>query len=304
MATSVHKKRVSPKTNFPYKRTLRWLAGLALVILATVAAVLVYEVRQPPVVNSRYVALGSSFAAGAGLGPRAPGSPLVSYRSINGYPQQLARMLQISSFTDMTSSGSTIRHVLHGGQWMLGPQLDALGPDTRLVTLTSGGNDVSYVGDLAAMAYMNDAGLIGSAFRVFWKEPQPVARRDFSGLAANMKTTFEEIRKRSPMAQIVVVTYPVIVPETGTCRALGISEVQATLIREVGHALVETTLNAATAGGAIVVNMDALASGHDACSSDPWVSGFDPKEGQSFHPTLAGARATAQAIAAVIQGSD
>ena len=287
-----------------YKRVLRWAAGATLGVLVLAAAVLLYQVRKPPIVNSYYVAFGSSFAAGPGLGPLAPGSPWLSYRSINGYPQQLARLVRVPSFTDMTSSGSTVRHVLHGGQFMLGPQIDALGPDTQLVTMTAGGNDVSYVGDLSAMAYMNRGGVIGSAFHAFWKEPQPIERRDFSGLAANLRATIQEIRKRSPGARIVLVTYPAIVPKTGTCKALGISDEQASLIRAVGDKLAETTAVTATAMGATVVNMAALSTGHDACSSNPWVNGFEPKEGAMFHPTLAGAHATALAIASAIRTHD
>ena len=284
-----------------YQRVVSWTAGATLGVLVLAAAFLMVQIRKPPIVNAWYVALGSSFAAGAGLGPLAPGSPWVSYRSINGYPQQLARLLRMSSFTDMTSSGSTVPHILHGGQMLLGPQLDALGPNTQLVTITSGGNDVSYVGDLGAVAAVNRAGVVGNAVRLFWNGPQPVERRAFAGLAANLKATIQEIRKRSPAAKIVVVTYPVIIPGTGTCPTLGISNEQASLMRAVGIKLAQTTSDTATVLGATVVNMAALSAGHDACSSDPWVNGFAPKDGAIFHPTLAGAHATALAIAATIE---
>ena len=95
-----------------------------------------------------YLALGSSFAAGLGLGPRDPASPYISMRSVNGYPQILARRLNLPSFADMSSSGSTLRHVLHGGRMGLGPQINALDLETGLITLTAGGNDVRFVGDL------------------------------------------------------------------------------------------------------------------------------------------------------------
>lgn len=52
------------------------------------------------------------------------------------------------SLADMTSSGATTTEVLHGGQYLQGAQIDALSENTQLVTLTTGGNDVSYVGDL------------------------------------------------------------------------------------------------------------------------------------------------------------
>jgi lysophospholipase L1-like esterase len=276
-----------------------------LIFIAGVAflggAALVKQMRTPPVTNSYYVALGSSYAAGLGLGPRAPDSPIVSGRSVNGYPQQLARLLKVPSFTDMSSSGSTVQHVLHGGQMLLGPQIEALGPDTRLVTLTAGGNDVGYVGDLTAMAYSNRGGAIGTLVGLFWKGAKPLAERKFSDLENNFSATFAEIRKRSPRARIVVVTYPKILPDVQTCASLGISEAQADLMRSVGIKLVETTRAAANQAGATIVDMSNLSNGHDACSANPWVNGSRPTSGTAFHPTLAGATATAEAIAAAVR---
>ena len=100
---------------------------------------------------AQYVALGSSFAAGLGLGPRAPGSPFFFMRSINGYPQQLARMVDLS-LVDASCSGATTRHVLHGGQFFQPAQIDMLVSTTELVTLTAGGNDVGYIRDLVFLA--------------------------------------------------------------------------------------------------------------------------------------------------------
>jgi lysophospholipase L1-like esterase len=251
--------------------------------------------------NSYYVALGSSFAAGLGLGEREPGSPFVSQRSVNGYPQQLARMLGVPSFTDMSSSGATIRHVLNGGQMMMGPQIAALGPDTRLVTLTAGGNDVSYVGDIMMMAYQGRKGILGRLVGGVWKGPKPLGERKFPDLESDFRATLSEIKRRSPHARIVVVTYPVIFPSEGTCAKLGLTEDQAALMRGVGEKLAEITRAAAREAGATLVDMAELSVGHDACSAKPWVNGLGPETGAGFHPTQAGAKATAEAIAHAVR---
>lgn len=269
-----------------YGRVLKWGALTGAGAAIAVVAGCVYQVRNPPVANGWYVALGSSYAAGLGMGPRAPGSPVVSQRSINGYPQQLARLLKVPSFTDMTSSGATVRHVLHGGQMMLGPQIDALGADTRLVTLTAGGNDVGYVGDLIAMAS--------------GKGVEPATARDFATLEGSLRATLREIRERSPKARIVVVTYPAILPDRGTCPSVGITEEQAAPMRAVAEKLARTTRAAAAGAGATIVDMAALSRGHNACGKVPWVNGFKPGTGAGFHPTRAGAQATAQTIGRVI----
>lgn len=246
--------------------------------------------------SAYYVALGSSFAAGLGLGPRAPGSPIVSQRSQNGYPQQLARILNVPSFADVTSSGSTVRQVLKGGQMHLGPQINALGHDTRLVTLTAGGNDVGYIGDLMFSAYRNRRGIIGFLFRHFWKGPKPVDKRDFDTLTADFRATLAEIRRRSPNALIIVATYPAIFSTHVHCRELGLTEEQVKIMRPVGDRLAEVTRAVAGEAGATIVDMDSLSASHEVCATEAWVNGAFPKTGTAFHPTLAGAEATAQAI--------
>lgn len=284
-------------------RVIKWIA-LAVLLAVIAGGLLIYrQNRQAPQANSTFVALGSSFAAGLGLGDRIPGSPLISQRSVNGYPQQLARLLKMTSFTDMSSSGATVSHVLHGGQMGLGPQIDVLGPDTKLVTLTGGGNDVGYVGDLTMMAFGNRGGVKGWLSGLFWKGAKPAGERDFAGLERNLAALFAEIRRRSPQARIVVATYPAILPEAGTCDKLGISAAQADLMRPVAARLAEVTRAAASAAGAVVADMAANSAGNDACSAGPWVNGIAPDTGAPFHPTLAGAEATARAIARAIGGA-
>src|SRR5580693_568311 len=93
--------------------------------------------------GARYVAMGSSFAAGPGLKPRAPGSPRRAGRSAVNYAHLVADRLGLE-LTDVTYSGATTQDILAGAPGKP-PQLDAVTADTRLVTLTAGGNDVGYV---------------------------------------------------------------------------------------------------------------------------------------------------------------
>ena len=71
---------------------LRIAAGVAVLLVAVAAlalGVLVFQGKRKLVGDARYVALGSSFAAGIGLRPRAPRSLLVCMRSDKGYPGSL-----------------------------------------------------------------------------------------------------------------------------------------------------------------------------------------------------------------------
>ena len=110
-------------------------AVIALSFAIAMVALLLYRARREPAGGLQYVALGSSFAAGLGLGKRPLDNPLVCMRSINGYPQQLARTRGLS-LIDMTCSGATAKHILYGGLFVLGPQLRGLNANTMLVTIT------------------------------------------------------------------------------------------------------------------------------------------------------------------------
>ena len=93
---------------------------------------------------SRYVALGSSMAAGPGIRPSADGAPFRAGRSARNYPHLVAERLGLD-LVDVTYSGATTASVLTDPQNGAPPQADALDASEDLVTVTIGGNDVGYV---------------------------------------------------------------------------------------------------------------------------------------------------------------
>lgn len=279
-------------------------AILALLVLAALAATLfvLYQARRTPLGRADYVALGSSFAAGAGLGPLQAQSPMLCARSVNGYPQQLARRLRLS-IVDMSCGGAVTRHVLEGGQFFQGPQIRTIGRETRLVTITVGGNDVGYIGDLSQLAARHSGTFFGWLVRRYWKGPKKPEARDFAGLRAELLATLREAHRRAPAATIVVATYPAILPPAGTCRLLGLTVAEADLMRQVAEPLAATTRSAATESGAMLVDMQVIGAAHHACSDAPWTRGWTNGGVAPFHPTLAGAHATAEAIARALEGA-
>ena len=92
----------------------------------------------------RYVALGSSMAAGPGIRPRAAGAPFAAGRSARNYPHLVAERLSLD-LVDVTFSGATTAHVLADRQRGVPPQVAALDGSEALVTITIGGNDVGYI---------------------------------------------------------------------------------------------------------------------------------------------------------------
>jgi lysophospholipase L1-like esterase len=279
-----------------------FLATGALVITAAATALVYIEGQRAPTGKPEYVALGSSFAAGAGLGPLQKESPHLCARSINGYPQQLARMMQLS-IVDMSCGGATARHVLSGGQLFQGPQLRVVNAQTRLVTITVGGNDIDYIGDLSLSAARNSTTMFGWLVRHFWSGPKPAEQRDYVKLRTNLIGIIYVIQQRAPGAKIVLATYPTILPGSGTCPVLGLKTREADLMREVAGELASATRSAAQETGAMLVDMNVIGVSHNACSSDPWTRGWTNGGIAPFHPTLAGAKATANAIVEALQHS-
>jgi lysophospholipase L1-like esterase len=275
------------------------LAIVALLVLLVAGAVglAYFQARRTPTGLPQYVALGSSFAAGAGLEKLQDDSPLLCARSVGGYPQRLARKLRLS-IVDMSCGGAVTEHLLQGGQFFQGPQVRVIGRDTQLVTITVGGNDVGYVGDLSMLAARNSDSLFGWFVRRFWGGPKTHEERGFDRLRAGLLQVIRDIRTRAPQARIVLATYPGILPKEGTCAAVGMSAEEAAEMRKVGDELAAATRSAAEQGGAILVDMHTFGAAHNACSSESWVNGWTNGGIAPFHPTAAGAEATADAIAA------
>jgi len=268
-------------------------------LFAAIALWLIIDARKTPGGTPVYVALGSSYAAGAGLGPRQPGSPILCQRSDNGYPPRLARKLGLP-LVDMTCSSSVTKHVLVGGQYFQDAQIRTLNSKTQLVTLTAGGNDVGFVRDLFLMALRNSDTWAGWMVRKLWSGPPPMANRDFPKLSATLTSLIREIHRRSPQADIVVATYPAVLPPSGTCPRLRLTASDAGIMRQVQARLSAVTRRVAVHEGAKVVDMTALGVDHNACSVTPWTRGWDALGKSPFHPNLAGAQATMEAIVAVL----
>jgi lysophospholipase L1-like esterase len=274
--------------------------GLIVIVLAAGFLLILYQGKRVPVGDPQYVAMGSSFAAGIGLGARAAGSPIACMRTVGGYPSRVSKLLNIP-LVDVTCSAATTEQVLRGGQYFQRAQLDALRPETRLVTITSGGNDVRYVSDLSFVAARNMRSVTGWLMRRFWKGPLQSSQRDYGKVRQDLISFVRQVRRRSPQALVVIVTYPSVLPPTGTCPRLNLSEDEAGRMREVGEQLATVTREAAHESGATLVDMQSTGIDHHACSASPWVNGWVDAHGAQFHPTLAGAQAMAEAVAQAVR---
>ena len=192
-----------PRVRSPVRIGCLAVVVVLLGLIGVALAVAMVQGRRAPAGRPEYVALGSSFAAGAGLGPLQTHSPLLCARSVGGYPQQLARLRRLS-IVDMTCGGAVTRHLLHGGQFFQGPQLRAVTAETRLVTISVGGNDIGYVGDLSLLAARRSDTAFGWLVRSTWTGPKPLAQRDFAGLRRDLLATLAAVHRQAPKATVVV----------------------------------------------------------------------------------------------------
>jgi len=256
--------------------------------------------------GEQYVALGSSFAAGPGLGAPVPGAPRGSGRSLLNYPHLVAAELGLD-LIDVSLSGATIAGLLHGELSLAGrpmrPQVDALTADTRLVTITGGGNDMGYITRI----------MLGSMpAPLSWLPSTRRGRREFDGpaqtdarfaqLERDLRELIAEVRRRSPQAQILLVEYLSLLPPDAATSvgrfppeladwARGTAARLAALTRSVGEELECRVVPVATASAS-----------HHAWSAEPWTRRlqFSRRKGAPYHPTPAGMRAVADLVIAAI----
>ncbi|KQO64869.1 SGNH/GDSL hydrolase family protein [Curtobacterium sp. Leaf261] len=183
----------------------------------TTRAVGTSRARLP--VGSEYVALGDSYAAGYGL-PKQTKLPVAACgQSADDYPHRLAKRFDLD-LTDVSCAGATTANVVSRSQAGAPPQIRALGPDTRLVTISIGGNDADLFGTASACLALSATGPVFSG-RDAANCRSTLVRDGVDTLAAKIDgpvsrgivRALRAITKRAPDAEVVVVGYPAIFPD-------------------------------------------------------------------------------------------
>jgi lysophospholipase L1-like esterase len=103
--------------------------------------------QDAPAPGAKYVALGSSFAAGPGVATQLG----TCGRSDHNYSHLVAAELGLT-LTDVSCGGATIPNIVNSTQRDAAPQIDAVSRDTALVTVTIGGNDIRFTPSTCACA--------------------------------------------------------------------------------------------------------------------------------------------------------
>lgn len=247
--------------------------------------------KSQPCSSPIYVALGSSFAAGPGVGEFVVDS-IGNAQGTLAYPNQLSKKLGLNSseYVNAASSGELLARV--------DPyQTQFVKETTRLVTISAGGNDVHYTRDTIAAAFRTQ--LRSKVVQVlfdFLLPLKPASKRNYTGLAASFDRVIRSIRTISPQVLIVLVSYITIMPAKGSIPPL--SEPATQTLRDVADQLFTTTMEAASRNNCIFVDMTTPSRDHYAGAELPWSTGFDALV--PVHPNLAGHDACADDIYATL----
>lgn len=239
---------------------------------------------------SRYVALGDSYASGAGLAQRTDAA---CERSSLSYPSLLAKTYKPAKFKNVTCSGATTRS-LWNKQGKAAPQLNALTKDTDLITVSLGGNDLRFADVLrqCVIARLADR-----------QSSQPCRDQLNAGgvdklakgvvdLAPRIRSMLVDINRRSPHARIVVVGYPALFPSKGdSCgESVPLAKGDVTYLDLTTRRLNAMLAQQARNRGAVYVDTYTVSTGQDMCQPEGtrWTNPLLPVTVGSAHPNFLG----------------
>ncbi|WP_154402657.1 SGNH/GDSL hydrolase family protein [Nocardioides speluncae] len=281
----------------PTPRLLISAAAAATAVAALVVSPATAQAADP----LDYVALGDSAAAGPLIPNQNPNLPCL--RSTNNWANVTARALG-ARLTDVSCSGATTGDMAGRQFGYNAPQYDALKPDTDLVTITIGANDLS----------------LGTFVPGCWRTPPPFGiscksvayaaaggKDPFIAKIATMRssvaTVLDTIETKSPDAEVIVVGYGKYYRKGGCYWTDPVWPEDADYIQSVFTRLNETLRDLAAERGLDYVDSEALFAGHDICApaSQRWMEGLVPTTiAAPYHANRAGHDGTAAALLGLV----
>lgn len=277
--------------------------GTALLVLVLGASLLAGcggTTKKPR--GAEYVALGDSISAGAGIPPI--GNTLCSRSKVN-YPSLVAKAMHYSSFKDVTCGGARTNDITESrnlrGQ-VLAPQLDAVGTATRVVTLTIGLNDKGFSTALFFTCISTD-GMPSSLCQQVLAVPPATTSEAIDQSGGRVEEVLRAIKAKAPKAKIILVGYPRIAPDSGSCpdRVPWVAQILPRMRSAVEEINVRWR-EAAKQVGAEYVDTYALSKDHDVCAADPWTNGVVRADKAAvLHPFEAFHQAVADQVVALLE---
>jgi lysophospholipase L1-like esterase len=265
-----------------------------------------------------YIALGDSFSNGYQIYPFEEGThdrDNDCQRSLHAYPHRIAENfgldLSFHSCTGVRTYSFFNDKFIQPNMGQL-PQLEYLRDDAALVTFSVGGIDIGLLHGLLECIYGYGELYPGNDCNADFKV-SAVARAGFDRLAGisegpayiyPLNEVYAEVRRRSPLATVVVVGYPRMFAAKATCDGLSAMDQQWFLDWTIKlNSLIKET---AESFGFLYADIFDMFEGHEACQDDlirrndwlyPLWAALHPG---TLHPNKEGHEAIAQAIEEVL----
>lgn len=244
------------------------------------------------------VALGDSSAAGPLVGAQ---DSLECLRSTSNWPAIAARTVG-AQLTDVTCSGAVAGDLNSKRFGFIAPQLDAVKPDTDIVTLAIGANDIDLGGTVIGCIQPFPVPF-GVSCKSRMTAGGDTTDRQLAAVAPKIADAIQQIRAKAPAAEVYLVGYLRYWDATGCYPLDRIWSVDAKWLQSIfdrTNAMLRTT---AAANGATYIDIATPSSGHGVCAgyADKWVEGLIPTSPAApYHPNQKGMNAAGAVVAAAI----
>ncbi len=236
--------------------------------------------RTTQVATDQMVALGDSYAAGVGSRIYYADSG-TCYRSPASYPVTIATGAGLA-LDFRACSGAAVADVRS-------TQTRALSPSTRYVTVTVGGNDVSFAPVLTECAkpswWGNCNGRINDALQILRTQ-----------LPARLAGLYAEIRTRAPQATVVVTGYPLLFNGQDCNLLTFFSPAEEQRLNDATNELDALIQSQATAAGFTFADPRPAFAGHAVCDRPEYLNGASYPIINSYHPNSSGHAAYAAVV--------
>ncbi|MEU8239423.1 SGNH/GDSL hydrolase family protein [Actinoplanes missouriensis] len=264
----------------------RWTKALAVAATAITAVVATITTAQAAVARD-YYALGDSYAAGVGSGNFLDQT---CYRTDASYSHFWLTAKGRSSFGSVANracSGATTTTVKN-------TQLGDLDSNTGWVTVTAGGNDIGFTPSLTTCVISSEAACTAAV--------QTAIGKAGTQLPAALGGLFTAIRAKAPNAKVYVVGYPhLLAPASSSVSCGTLTPAKRAIINHAADVLADVTRNAVTGrSGFTFVDARSRFTGHEACTSAPWMQGVRLDEPiKTLHPNVSGHKQYASLLRSV-----
>lgn len=252
-----------------------------------------------------YVNLGDSYSAGASVFPQATSAAMFCSNSMVNYSHLVAKR-RGTRVADVSCSGASTEDLTRSQHLWQGPQITAVGPATRLITLTIGANNNGLFGYATSACQQAWLSAPFSATPCRDRFGTSFVDKINSSTYPDLVNALRSINRAAPRARVLLVGYPQIFPAEGTAlcsAALLTTPGDTEYLHRAFVALNSAMRRAAAATHATFVDMTKVSAGHDACAGDRrWV---EPTLGAvsfpAMHANALGQQAMADRVVAALR---